>query len=137
MSTPIDRPAALAAIIEAHRETPFAWGVHDCCLWAATAVQVQTGEDPAARLRGTYATEAEAVALIKREFAGRIENIPGRFGFQRVPVLSCQRGWLVSKVFSETGTALGICVGTKAAFAAKAGLLFAPMSECRKAWRVG
>ena len=130
MTAPIDRPAALAALIEAHRETPFAWGVHDCCLWAATAVQVQTGEDPAARLRGTYATEAEAVALIK--------NIPGRLGFKRVPVLRCQRGWLVSKSFEGTGPALGVCAGAKAVFVSRTGgLVFVPMNECRKAWRVG
>lgn len=131
----VDRPAAIAALIEHYRDTPFAWGVHDCCLWPATGVKAQTGNDPAAALRGTYKTKREAVALIRREFGGRVENIPTKMGFQRVPLASCQRGWIVSKSFVHR-ISLGVCVGEKAAFTGPTGLVFVPMSECQKAWRV-
>lgn len=35
---------------------PMQWGVNDCALWAASAWEHMTGFDPAASLRGTYAT---------------------------------------------------------------------------------
>ena len=54
----------LHALVLERRRMPFAWGENDCCLWAADAVLIQTGQDPAATWRGTYATEAEAVALL-------------------------------------------------------------------------
>lgn len=134
---PIDKPAALAAIIEAHRNTPFAWGVHDCCLWAATAVQAQTGVDHAEALRGKYHSKRGAVEVIRTVFGGRIENIPTQLGFPRVPIARAQRGWLVSHTFAGRGTSLGVCAGARSVFAGPDGLVFVPTSNCRKAWRVG
>lgn len=43
----------------------FAWGTHDCMLFAADWVCECTGRDPAAAWRGTYTNEAEALALIQ------------------------------------------------------------------------
>lgn len=131
-----DRAAALAALIEQHRDTPFAWGVHDCCLWSATAVQAQTGSDPAARWRGTYGTRTEARALIEREFGGDIEAIPGACELVEVPVLQARRGFIVSASFKGYGVSLGVCIGSRAAFAGKAGLVFIPMERVRRAWKV-
>lgn len=45
---------ALADFIAETRAEPFQWGVNDCALWCASAVQHCTGFDPAADLRGTY-----------------------------------------------------------------------------------
>jgi hypothetical protein len=129
-------PADLAACIEEHRATPFAWGMHDCGCWCAAAVQVQTGQDYLAPFRERYRDAKTARALIAGEFGGAIENIPGRLGFEEIPLARCQRGFIVSKAFRGRGTALGICVGTKAVFAAKTGLTFIPMNECRRAWRI-
>lgn len=136
LSTPVpDRTKALAELVEAYRDTPFAWGVHDCCMWAARVVQAQRGDDPAAQWRGTYRTAREARALIEREF-GSMEQIPAKLGFEEVPVLSCQRGWLAAAKFPRRGVALGVCLGTKAAFAGRFGLLFVPMSEVTRAWKI-
>lgn len=131
-----DRAAALAAIIEQHRDTPFAWGVHDCCLWSATAAQAQTGTDLAARWRGTYSSRSEARALIARDFGGEIENIPANCGLSEVPVPSAKRGYIVSAHFKGYGVSLGVCIGSRAAFAGKTGLVFVPMERVRRAWRV-
>lgn len=57
-------PSRLAALQAAAHREPFAWGMHDCCLWAADAVLACTGEDPAAAWRGTYSDAAGAVALL-------------------------------------------------------------------------
>lgn len=127
--------AALNALIEEFRDVPFQWGVHDCCMWSATVVQRQSGIDPAARWRGTYATARGARELIKAEFGGDIENIPGAVGLNEVPVLNAHRLDIVSARFDRRGVALGVCIGSRAVFAGKDGLIFIPMTEARRAWR--
>ena len=47
MRTPYWRSALAAYIAETMRK-PFAWGLHDCALFAAGAVEAMTGNDPAA-----------------------------------------------------------------------------------------
>ena len=137
MSNPVvqDRANLLTAVVEHHRNTPFAWGVHDCCLWSATAVHAQTGRDPAAAFRGLYHTRAEARAVIARDFGGDIENIPAAVGLVLIPLLQARRGDVVSARFKGYGVSLGVCIGSKAAFAGKAGLVFIPMERCLHAWR--
>ena len=43
----------------------FAWGRHDCALFAAGAVEAVTGTDPAAAWRGQYRTRAGGMRLIR------------------------------------------------------------------------
>lgn len=47
-----------------HR-SPFVWGQHDCCTFAANAIQSFTNVDIATDFRGKYTDEASAFALIK------------------------------------------------------------------------
>lgn len=130
-----DRANLLTAVVEHHRDTPFAWGVHDCCLWSASAVHAQTGRDPAEAFRGTYHNRTEARALIARDFGGDIENIPAAVGLVEIPLLQVRRGDVVSAYFKGYGVSLGVCIGTKAAFAGRTGMVFIPMERCRRAWR--
>lgn len=53
----------LGGYIQRTIDTPWEWGVCDCTMWVADWVLSQAGIDPAAALRGTYATEEEAMAL--------------------------------------------------------------------------
>lgn len=46
-------------------KTPFAWGQHDCALFAADGIQAITGVDIAADFRGKYSDEVGAMATIK------------------------------------------------------------------------
>ena len=46
------------------KDTPFRWGVQDCCLIAANAIQAVTGTDIADDFRGKYDSEQTAYALI-------------------------------------------------------------------------
>lgn len=50
--------------------TPFAWGSHDCALFAADAVKAISGVDIADDFRGKYSTEDEAYALIQSVTGG-------------------------------------------------------------------
>lgn len=44
---------------------PWTWGRFDCCLFFADWALARCGRDPAAELRGTYATEREMRRLVK------------------------------------------------------------------------
>lgn len=48
---------------EASRQT-FAYGKTDCLIWMAPWVMRRRGVDPAATLRGSYSTKAEALRII-------------------------------------------------------------------------
>lgn len=60
-----DWQSRLQACIAARRRLAFAWGEHDCCLFAADCVQAMTGADPAAAYRGRYDSELGAARLLK------------------------------------------------------------------------
>lgn len=130
-----DRAAAFAALIERYRDVPFQWGVQDCCLWAATAVHALRGYDPAEEWRGTYDTKKGARALLRDRFDNHACNIPGEVGLVEVPVKKAQRGYIVT-MYQKPWWVLGVCAGQKAAFASPKGLVFFPMSVCRRAWAV-
>ncbi len=52
-----------ALVIERH-DLPFAWGLRDCCMWAADAAYAATGRDLASDLRGTYWSARQAVRMV-------------------------------------------------------------------------
>lgn len=58
-----DWPERLAAYIAANRPLPFAWGTHDCALFAAGAVQAVTGCNV---LPAAWADRASAAHLLRR-----------------------------------------------------------------------
>jgi hypothetical protein len=57
---------ALAVFLGRAARTPFVWGTFDCCLWLADWVLERRGVDPAADLRGRYASELGCARLLKR-----------------------------------------------------------------------
>lgn len=59
------RPA-LFDYVHAVAAKPFAWGEHDCALFAAGAIKVMTGEDFAGGYRGKYRTLAGGLRQVKR-----------------------------------------------------------------------
>jgi hypothetical protein len=59
----------LEALWLARQATPFTWGVHDCCMWAADVVQAVTGVDLAGEQRGQY-DSAETGAVVLAEVGG-------------------------------------------------------------------
>lgn len=56
--------ADLEAFITAAASRAFTWGELDCSLWVADWIVANGHPDPAAQLRGTYATEAACAALL-------------------------------------------------------------------------
>mgnify|MGYP000927317090 CR=1 FL=1 len=66
----------LSNFLSAAAARGFAWGTHDCMLFAADWARARTGSDPAAAWRGTYQTEAEAMQLVAQ--AGGLAALMGR-----------------------------------------------------------
>lgn len=132
----------LAEAIEAARDQPFRWGVHDCAIWAFDLRRDLTGGDDVAALwRGRYRTARGAHRVMRRlgwsslEAAGR-----DLLGEPLASVRLAQRGDLV---LANTGLGFGVCLGARAAGIAPVngpcdpgGLILVPMSACALAWRV-
>lgn len=127
-----DWEARLAAVVTQAHHRPFAWGEHDCCLWAADCVQAQTGQDPAAELRGTYADARGAIALVEQ--LGGLAAIAERAG-PSVPALMAAHGD-IGLVQHEGRDLLALCNGDCWLVVGPFGLLVLPLTAAVKAWRV-
>lgn len=142
---PFDWQERMIDAINARRDTPFAWGSHDCALFACDVAQAICGLDFAAEFRGRYSSERGAYLALKR-FSGsnakrhRLEaavvEIAKNYDCPEVPPLMARRGDIVL-MDSEMGGVLGICVGeTIAKAGAEIGVDFVPLAAARRAWRV-
>lgn len=120
------------ALVAERMRTPFCWGQHDCCLWAADAVRAQTGVDHAAEYRGTYFTELQG-ARVLRDLGGLAE-LGGRAGPERAP-LTAQTGD-IGLVFDGSRELLGVCVGGHWLVPGTYGLAALPLGSARRAWSV-
>lgn len=124
---------------------PFAWGVHDCALFAADGIEVITGMDIAADFRGKYSDEAGAMEAIKAISGG--ETIAdaaawcaAKHGLAELKHPRCaQRGDLVIYRDAKTEQLVSGLVhlnGRHIVAAGPAGLLRIPITEVLRAWHV-
>ena len=126
-----DWESALYQYIEECRHKPFEYGVNDCCMFAAGAVQAITGEDPMAEFRGQYKSQATSIRALKEIGAGDLEStIDGKFPV--IDVGLAQRGDLA---FYDN--AIGVVAGSWAWFVSDDGLERIDRSQWAKAWSVG
>ena len=130
-------PARLRAAIEHGRDTGFAWGKNDCCLFAANCIHAMTGIDPAENLRG-YDSQRGASARLRRQ--GGIEKLAEtrarRHGWPEIPPATAQRGDIVL-VEDTNGRALAVVEGRWVLQPAEQGLAARPLSAGLRAWRIG
>ena len=122
----------LDALIAARMAAPFAWGTHDCCLFAADAVVAQTSEDPAAEFRGMYVDARGAVALLTD--LGGLQAVAARAG-EFIPALCAQVGD-IGLVEHEGRELLAVCAGPVWLVPAEQGLAALPIDSAISAWRV-
>lgn len=117
-------------------DKPFAWGSHDCALFAADCVKAMTGVDPAEALRGRYDTQHGAALALREHGAGTLlKTLKAIFGEPISPHFA-QRGDVVMLDRATTG----ICVGRFSYFVGREegveGLVVIPTAQCRYAFRV-
>lgn len=128
----------LNSYIREVRRQPFRWGVHDCLTFSNTAFkhyhgfgyaddwvgEYMNGDDPIlpSKMRAKFGAQTfdEAIARKLQE----VDHVPPRGAL--VATKKVER-WLI-------GYGLGICVGTKAAFLSRAGVVYSPLSDIDKAW---
>lgn len=137
-----DWPERLHVFIESRRRTLFAWGSHDCALFACDGVLAITGVDLASTMRGRYSDEASARGAITEEMGDEAtledlaEGIATARFLDEIAVALAGRGDVVL-MDSPAGPALGLCVGAVAVFASPAGTALVNMSRVRRAWAIG
>lgn len=127
------RRAAFDALLRDRMRTPFQWGVHDCCTFAADAVLALTGQDPAADVRGTYGDEAGATAVL--EAAGGLQAAGARAGEAIAPRAAAVGD--VGLVQYAGREQLAVCAGSVWLVPATRGLAALPFTAAAAAWRVG
>ena len=122
---------ALSEYIIAKRHEPFEYGVNDCCLFAAGAVEAITGEDPMPEFRGKYDSLKTSLQVIKDIGAGTLEaTMDGKFS--EVEIGQAQRGDLA---FFDGS--VGVVMGGFAYFVSDDGLERINRSLWDKCWSVG
>jgi hypothetical protein len=132
-------PEALAAYNDRKRNEPFSWGVNDCCLFGADWIQLCTGLDPAATLRGTYDRALSGVRVLEKHggLIGTIETHMEPLGFKPIVQGFAARGDIAVRDCGN-GDTMGIMLGSTAAFVGKDGLLFAELNDGveTRFWRI-
>jgi hypothetical protein len=128
-----DWPARLDAAIDSARVKPFAWGGHDCALFAADVVLAITGKDFGAQWRGSYHSAAQAMRRLRPH--GGLPGLVTKVLGDPVKTEQAMRGDVVL-MCGEQGPTLGICLGANCAFTGLEGLVFVTLRECEQVWHV-
>lgn len=115
---------------------PHEWGVHDCALHVASAIEAQTGVDLAEPFRGKYEDEDGANAAIRdagyKSLAELVED-----KLPRVPKSSAQRGDIVLTRDKNLAVAFGSFALAVGRDELTVGLVRVPREQWQRAWRVG
>ena len=128
-----DWPERLDALLRAHACTPFTWGRHDCCTFAADAVRAVTGVDVMGSLRGQYSTAAGARRLTS-ELGGLNAAVTRLLGTPIAPT-----GATVGDVLllaQDARELLAVCNGTAAIAPGRTGLQTIAAPQVLAAWRI-
>lgn len=143
--------SALARHLEVGIGRPFAWGEHDCVLFALDGVRETTGADLAAPLRGRYFGVKSALAYLRANggsLSAMIERLLGEAGLRAVEASYASRGdlaLLANRSEARTGSglpeefdgALALIAGSHAATVPPAGSIrYVPLALALKAWRI-
>jgi len=133
----------LPAYLKRAASTPFAWGSHDCALFAAGWVIEMTGIDFAAPYRG-YKTARGAAGKLKRLAGGELAAAARQaLGAPLPSPLLARRGDIaaVTVVTEDAGpeTVLGVVddSGMWVAVLSQVGLERLPLETATRAWAVG
>ena len=112
---------------------PFAWGVNDCCTFAAHGVLALTGVDVALPELRSHTSELQAARLLKKH--GGVAGIATAALGEPVPVLSANVGDVVL-IDTGTGDTLALCNGGTCMAPGPQGLVSFGMDLARLCWRV-
>lgn len=134
----------LAHFILGRLNAPFAWGEHDCCLFACDAIQEMYDVDIAAEFRGRYHTPIGAYDLLKTATNGGgvaelAEQTAKYWKLEEMkPVHHARRADLALIQELADFPALGIVDfdGRNVLSAGEKGLTRTPLRQALRAWRL-
>jgi hypothetical protein len=136
-----DWQTRLSAYIVTNAAQPFHYGVLDCGLFVAGAIEAMTGVDVAGELRG-YTTQKEAFAAIQRlcgepSMPAVADYLASAYGIAEQPVAFAQCGDPVQMRRGRRAS-LGIVAmhGTELLTPYSDGLLRVPLSCATRAWHI-
>lgn len=114
------------------KDTPFAWGTHDCAIVSAEIILRATGVDYLAPVRGLWSDEASALKVIGGSLIEAVDRVTG------LPKCSTQQMRMLDLCVVKAGPreALGVNVGQRIAVPGKKGLVLYPLNYVIAAWRV-
>lgn len=121
---------ALSDYINAKRDTPFEYGVNDCCLFVGGAVEAMTGHNPMQEFIGQYDSLKTSLATIKAAGGTLEQCLDDRF--TAIPIGMAQRGDIA---FFDNS--IGIVAESFAWFVSDDGLERVYRQYWDKAWSVG
>lgn len=122
-----------AEFARARQGESFAWGCNDCFLFAADCVLAITGDDPAADLRGKYASALQAARILRAR--GGMASLGAVFGAP-IPAAMAAVGDVVLVEIAGR-EAFGICNGTSVIGPGPCGMASCGMGPAKAAWRIG
>jgi len=125
--------AALDAYVLERSQAPFAWGVQDCCTFAADWVKTATGIDPMADFRGITNPVAAVKAL--DGLGGMLAAWDSKHK-PHLPGAMAQSGDLALVTLANNSKAMAICVGPWLVAPATVGLIWLGCDLAEATWRV-
>ncbi|WP_342617238.1 hypothetical protein [Rhodoferax sp. GW822-FHT02A01] len=125
--------AALDSYVQSRQDTPFAWGVQDCCTFAADWVTLATGTDPMQDLRGLDSALAAHRKL--DDLGGMLAAVDSRMG-DHIAGPMAQAGDVVMVTLESGVKAMALCLGAWLCIPAENGLVMLPITNAEAAWRV-
>jgi len=128
---------ALEDLATAHVSIIPEWGVSDCLMTAADAIKAVIGEDPLAKFRGKYKTEAGAARKMRANGCENVKDVFENY-LQLEPVnrFVARRGD-VGVMLINGEYAAGFISGTGFAVKQTNGLAFYPVTDIEQAYKVG
>jgi len=124
-------------VVEKARNMPFAWGTHDCGLFAlGDWVEAVTGANPIDGLAGTYASEDEAMGVIRAHGAQDLESFAALYLTRRPGPQTARRGDIGIAEWKGRRTLMGVC-GAHLAGPGERCLQFMPRTKLVVAFEVG
>ena len=129
-------PKRMSEALAAASNVPFAWGTHDCGIFACDVVKAITGVDLVSGVRGLYSDAAGSVRVLRAVYGTNdLTTIATNLLGDPIPITLAKRGDMVL-LDIPGGPALGICCGAEAAGAGPEGLTMIPMDHWLQAWSV-
>lgn len=101
----------LAAYLEEAKERRFRYGVHDCGLFCAGAIEAMTGRDVCATVRGAYHGPASASRLLGGDTPEALMAAVDALLGPRIAPGEAVPGDVLAVAVSDARVALGVCVG--------------------------